>query len=86
MESEKQTNMAKVKLEIIQAVSPANNTYLIHKFDDGNTKDGYQIYKLVKSIEVAREFGIIDTKPNRTTKLNTREMCDEMVKLIRSEK
>lgn len=29
MESEKQTNMPKVKLEIIQAVSPANNTYLI---------------------------------------------------------
>ena len=73
-----------MKLEIIQAVSPENNTYLIHKFDDGNTKDGYQIYKLVKSIEVAREFGVSDVKPGRTSKKNTREMCDEMINLIRN--
>lgn len=75
--------MAKAKLEIIQAISPEKNTYLIHRFDDGNTKDGYQIYKLVKSTDVAREFGIKDTKPGRSSKLNTREMCDEMVKLIK---
>lgn len=78
--------MPKLKLEIIQAVSPSKNTYLIHKFDDGNTKDGYQIYKLVQSMEVAREFGISDFVSGRKTKLNTREMCDKMVDGIRKKK
>ena len=74
--------MAKSKLDITQAVSPKNNTYLIYRFDDGNTKDEYQIYKLVQSAGVAREFGIKDTIPGRPSKLNTREMCDKMMDKI----
>jgi hypothetical protein len=76
--------MAKAKVEIIQATSPENNVFLIHKIEDGNTKDGYEIYKLVKSIDVAREFGISETVPGRKTKLNTREMCDKMVQKIKT--
>lgn len=74
--------MAKRKLEITQVTSPKNSTYLIYRFDDGNTKDGYQIYKLVQSAGVAREFGIEDTIPGRPSKLNTREMCDKMMDKI----
>ena len=72
------------KLEIIQATSPENNTYLIHRFDDGNTKKGDEIYKLVPSIDVAREFGIEDVIEGRTSNLNTREMCDKMVDKIKN--
>jgi hypothetical protein len=76
--------MSKLKLEIIQATSPENNTYLIHRFDDGNTKKCYEIYKLVRSIDVAREFGIEDGIEGRPSNLNTREMCDKMVEKIKN--
>ena len=72
--------MAKPKLEVYQ-ISSKKNTYLIYRYkDDKNKNFEYQIYKLVKSIPVAKEFGIKDNKPGRKTKLNAREMCNELIK------
>ncbi len=74
------------KIEIIQAVSPAGDIYLIHSFKDKNTLPSFEIYKMVKNCrEVAREFGIDENKTGCETKLNTRVMCAEMVKKIKKE-
>lgn len=72
--------MAHPKLEIYQ-ISSDKNTYLIHRyFDDKNNNYEYQIYKLVQSKGVAREFGIMDVMSGRKSKLNAREMCDKLLK------
>lgn len=53
------------------------DTYLVYRYmDDGNNNYEYQVYKLVKSKEVARELGVSDLKDGRKTKLTTREMWD----------
>ena len=72
--------MNKNKLEIFQRTSKTNNTYMIYRyFDNKNNNYEYQIYKLVQSKPVAREFGVSETKSGRVTKLNSREMCDLMI-------
>ncbi len=74
------------KIEIIQAVSPAGDIYLIHSHADQNPFPSFEIYKMVKNCrEVAREFGVLENKPGRDSELNTREMCAEMVKRIKEE-
>jgi hypothetical protein len=74
------------KVEIIQAVSQNGNTYLIHKFQDGNAHHSFDIYKLVDNEkDVAREFGISEIRSNGITPLNTREMCEKMVEKIKAE-
>lgn len=71
--------MAKPRLEVYQ-ISSEKNTYLVHRyFDDKNDNFEYQIYKLVQSKSVAREFGIKDLVPGRKSKLNAREMCDKLI-------
>jgi len=72
--------MAKLKYEVFQ-ISSKKNTYIINRYlDDKNKNYEYQIYKLVQSKTVAREFGINDFLNGRKTKLNTREMCDVLIK------
>lgn len=71
-------------MEIFQTKSEKGNNYIIFRFfDDKNNNYEYKTYKLVKSINVAREFGISEKKPNRKTKLNTREMCDKLIEKIK---
>ncbi len=77
--------MAKPKLEIYHATTEKGVTYLIHRYvDDANNNYEYQIYKLVQAKNVAREFGIKDTKAGRKEKLTTREMCDKLIEKINS--
>ena len=76
--------MANPKLEVYQ-ISSDKNTYLIHRyFDDKNNNFEYQIYKLVQSKGVAREFGIKDSIAGRNSKLNAREMCDKLIEKIKN--
>ena len=71
------------KIEIIQAESENGNVYIIHKFNDGNTLPSFEIYKLVDNAkDVAREFGISETRPDGQAPLNTREMCQKMLDKI----
>lgn len=71
-------------MEIFQTKSEKGNNYIIFRFfDDKNNNYEYKTYKLVKSINVAREFGISEKKLNRKTKLNTREMCDKLIEKIK---
>ncbi len=78
--------MANPKLEVYQITSD-KNTYLIHRyFDDKNNNFEYQIYKLVQSKNVAREFGIKDNVAGRNSKLNAREMCDKLIEKIKAKK
>lgn len=75
------------KIEIIQAISPTGDIYLIHSHKDKNPLPSFEIYKMVKNCrEVAREFGIDEIKNGRDSELNTREMCTEMVNKIKKEK
>ncbi len=75
--------MAKPKLEVYQ-IESAKNTYIVHRYkDDKNKNYEYQIYKLVESKAVTREFGISDSLPNRKNKLNSREMCDKMIEKVK---
>ena len=70
----------KVEAERVEEIG---NNFLIYRyFDDKNQNYEYQTYKLVKSKSVAREFGISDMESNRKTSLNTRDMCDKMIKSI----
>ncbi|MDK2771263.1 MAG: hypothetical protein KYX68_03390 [Flavobacterium sp.] len=74
-------------MEVFQLKSEKGNTYIVFRFfDDKNKNYEYKTYKLVKSINVAREFGILDKIPNRKTKLNTREMCDRLIEKINTNK
>ena len=69
------------KLEVYQIISEQNNTYLVYRYkDDHNNNYEYQIYKLVQSRAVAREMGVSEERENGETPLNTREMCDQMIK------
>jgi hypothetical protein len=75
--------MKKSKLEIY-TVKSENNNYIIHRyFDDANKNYEYQIYRLVNSTEVAREFGIQEFTEGRITKLSSREMCDKLITKIK---
>lgn len=75
--------MANNKLQVIQANSESNQTYLIYRYyDDANNNYEYQTYKLVKSSKTAKDFGISNTKEGRKSKLNSREMCDLMFSKI----
>jgi hypothetical protein len=73
--------MGSPKLQVYQLESKTGNTYLVYRyFDDKNNNYEYQTYKLVQSKEVARDFGILDTKEGRKTPLNAREMCDLLIR------
>ncbi|MBP6756504.1 MAG: hypothetical protein KA210_10170 [Bacteroidia bacterium] len=73
--------MKNLKLEIFQETTESGNTYLIYRyFDDKNNNYEYQTYKLVQSKNVARNFGISDTVDGRNSSLNTREMCNQIIK------
>ncbi len=73
--------MGSPKLQVYQLESKTGNTYLVYRyFDDKNKNYEYQTYKLVQSKEVARDFGILDTKEGRKTPLNAREMCDLLIR------
>lgn len=75
--------MSKAKLEVYQIESESGNTYLIYRyFDDKNNNYEYQTYQLVQSKTVARDLGISVTKEGKKTKLNTREMCNEIIKTL----
>jgi hypothetical protein len=75
--------MAKAKLEVYQIESKSGKTYIIYRyFDDKNNNYEYQTYQLVQSKTVARDLGISDTKEGRKSKLNAREMCNEIIKSI----
>ena len=75
--------MINQKMQVFQQQSESGNTYLIFRYyDDLNNNYEYQIYKLVQSKAVARDFGVTETKNGRHTPLNTREMCDEMIRKI----
>jgi hypothetical protein len=75
--------MAKAKLEVFQIESESGKTYLIYRyFDDKNNNYEYQTYQLVQSKKVARDLGVSDTKEDRESKLNAREMCNEIIKNI----
>ena len=74
-------------MEVFQLKSEKGNTYIVFRFfDDKNKNYEYKTYKLVKSINVAREFGIPVIIPNRKTKLNTREMCDRLIEKMKTDK
>ena len=45
----------------------------------------YQIYELVNSMAAAKECGISDKKEGRLAQLNTREVCDLLIKKIKNE-
>ena len=78
--------MAKPKLEVYQLESD-ENTYLVHRYkDDKNKNYEYQIYKLVQSKAVAREFVISDTRNNGKSNLNAREMCDKLIEKVKGHK
>lgn len=71
------------KLKITQALSPKGNTYIIYQWNDKNTLDCFEIYKLVgNQKDVAREFGISDINPNGGENFNTRVMCEKMIDKI----
>jgi hypothetical protein len=53
------------------------------RFRDNNPLPSYEIYKLVKCKQVAREFGITDISPEGIKK-NTKVMCDEMIDKIKN--
>lgn len=73
--------MAKAKLEVYQIESESGKTYIIYRyFDDKNNNYEYQTYQLVQSKTAARDLGISDTREGRKSKLNAREMCDEIIK------
>ena len=73
--------MAQVKMKIYQQTSESGNTYIIYRYyDDKNNNYEYQTYKLVQSKSVARDFEISDRKTGRKTSLNSREMCNELIK------
>lgn len=75
------------KLKITQALSPQGNTYLIYQWNDKNTLDCFEIYKLVgNQKDVAREFGISDINPNGGENFNTRVMCEKMIEVIENNK
>lgn len=65
------------KLSVKQFNSSSGETFLIYRYFDNHLNNyEYQIYQLVESREVARKFGISEFKEERTSELNTREMCD----------
>ena len=82
------------QIETLVAKSPEGNIYLINSYEDSNPLPKYDIckkmengkYKTVKSIGVAREFNISQSRQGRKSPLNTREMCKKMVEKIKSEK
>lgn len=70
-------------MEVYQVKSGRGKVYLIYRFfDNANNNYEYYIYKLVKSMPVAREFDIPERIEGRESRLNTREMCDELIKRI----
>ncbi len=79
--------LKKSKMQVYQVVSKSKSTFLVYRyFDKKNNNFAYQIYKLVKSKSVAKEFGVSEFKEGRKTKLNTREMCDIMIENILNNK
>ena len=73
--------MIQTKMEIYQQTSNSGNTYIIYRYyDDKNNNYEYQTYKLVQSKSVARDFEISDRRTERKTSLNSREMCNELIK------
>lgn len=75
-----------LKYEVYQTTSKSNKTYIIHRYyDDKNANYEYQIYELVNSMAAAKECGITDIKEGRDAKLNTREVCDLLIKKIKNE-
>lgn len=72
--------MIRQKLKVTQITSKKGNTFLVYGYwDDKNNNYEYQIYKLVEIKDVAREFDITDKVSNRSTILNSREMCEKML-------
>ena len=72
-----------LKYEVYQTTSKSNKTYIIHRYyDDKNANYEYQIYELVNSMAAAKECGISDIKEGRVATLNTREVCDLLIKKI----
>ncbi len=75
-----------LKYEVYQTTSQSNKTYIIHRYyDDKNANYEYQIYELVNSMAAPKECGITDIKEGRAAKLNTREVCDLLIKKIKNE-
>ena len=75
-----------LKYEVYQTTSQSNKTYIIHRYyDDKNSNYEYQIYELVNSKAAANECGISDIKEGRAAQLNTREVCELLIKKIKNE-
>lgn len=75
-----------LKYEVYQTTSQSNKTYIIHRYyDDKNANYEYQIYELVNSMAAAKECGISDKREGRVAPLNTREVCDLLIKKIKNE-
>ncbi len=73
--------MTEAKLQVYHMDSASGKTYLIYRYyDDKNKNYEYQTYQLVSSKSVARDMGVTDSKPGRKSELNSREMCEEIIK------